>query len=242
MKEENKTVKSADILNEKILAELENGGDITKFICEYINEKTYKSFRTFSKRLKEIIKELREYNFINNEDFEKINEAIRKKNDVKEPELIFSIDRFLEDYISFFNLNKNDTKHPLNILFLALPFIHSNTLKEIHLVKFKDIEIHNYDTCIALRYSFLNDEKNKTFNFRINKYYKEYLELFNIFKNCSESDDIVFKDLENHHTRFNLQFENYLKKYSISPKIEYRFFTAIKNALNYSKTPFLQKF
>jgi hypothetical protein len=55
---ETKTINSSDIMDKKILQELEKGNNVADFIVSYINEKTYKSFRTFSKRLKDTVNKL----------------------------------------------------------------------------------------------------------------------------------------------------------------------------------------
>ena len=46
---ETKTINSSDIMDKKIFQELEKGNNVADFIVSYIKEKTYKSFRTFSK-------------------------------------------------------------------------------------------------------------------------------------------------------------------------------------------------
>lgn len=234
------TVVSADILDKKIFTELGNGTNITEFICQYIDEKTYKSFRTFSKRLKGIVQKLYDDLIINEEDLKKINKSISKKVNEKEPELVLSLDDFLKDYILTFEITKTRTTYILNNLFLALPFLYCKNLKEILTIKYEEIEIHKYNNCIIIKYSPNLDEE-QAINIKISNYYLEYIELYDFFKNNRESE-YIFVNFPKTHIQLNSILAKYLSKYMKDPGQIYRFYSAIKNSLKYSNSSFLSNF
>ena len=128
-----------EVFETKLLKIIKNQSDIYNFIFEYINEKSYGTFRIFSKRLKELNDKLFDENSISEEEYEKINNAIREKVKTRNPEVIFDMDAFYKKYIEFFELNKNDDKNLLNILFLMLPFLFFYSFKEIKEIKISDI-------------------------------------------------------------------------------------------------------
>ncbi|WP_418181321.1 hypothetical protein ACNSOL_11515 (plasmid) [Aliarcobacter lanthieri] len=231
MNEKEKPVKIADLFHSKVVATLEEGEDVVNFIEKYIEEKTYKTFRTFSKRLKEVTQELLEYGLIDNDGALRIKEAIRKKREIQEPKLIFSIERFLDDYKLIFNSIKNNVKNPLNTLFLALPFIKTDILKNIVNIRISDIKIDEYEGYIRI-YNIANE---KSLPIVLVKCCKEYLELFNIYKSKSETE-FIFRDLGNNHTVFSNIYHKYLSKYSKVADIDHKYFSSIKKALNYSRT------
>ena len=69
----------AEVFENKLLKIIKNQNNIYDFIVEYVNEKSYGTFRTFSKRLKELNQKLFNENSISEEEYKKINNAIRNK-------------------------------------------------------------------------------------------------------------------------------------------------------------------
>ena len=124
-----------EIFESKLLQIINNQNNIYEFINDYINDKSYGTFRIFTKRLKELNIKLFHDNSISEEEYKKIDFVIKNKSKIRNPEVIFNIDAFFKKYIEFFEVNKNDDKNLLNILFLMLPFLYINTFKEIQEIK-----------------------------------------------------------------------------------------------------------
>ena len=112
----------AEIFENKLLEIIKNQNNIYDFIVEYVNEKSYGTFRIFSKKLKELNQKLFNENSISEEEYIKINNAISNKVKTRSPEVTFDMEAFFKKYIEFFEINKKDNKNLLNILFLMLPF------------------------------------------------------------------------------------------------------------------------
>lgn len=107
----------AEIFENKLLEIIKNQNNIYDFIVEYVNEKSYGTFRIFSKKLKELNQKLFNENSISEEEYIKINNAISNKVKTRSPEVTFDMEAFFKKYIEFFEINKKDNKNLLNILF-----------------------------------------------------------------------------------------------------------------------------
>ena len=188
MEKTSKTIKSSEILDKKIFHEIESGGNITEFIISYVNDKTYKSFRTFSKKLKEIVKLLFEDGIIDEKDLKKIEECISIKTKFRKPEIIFNLPSFLEEYTEMFEFSKKNKNNLTNWFFLLIPFLIAKGLKEIKNIKYKEIKFHKLPNCLILEYSpsgednLDNDLKEEPMCIKINSYYKEYEDMYNLLK------------------------------------------------------------
>ncbi len=243
---ENKTVKSSDILDRKIVHEIANGGDITNFIIKYVNEKTYKSFRTFSKRLKEIITKLHDDGIIDEKDLKKIEECMAHKTKFRKPEIIFDLPAFLKEYSEMFEFSKKNKANLTNWFFLAIPFLMQKGLKEIKEIKYNEIKFHNLPNCLIVEYTpptYANDvpdeEKQQAMCLKINQYYKEWEELYNILKEGRAEDENIFEIIPDRHHHFNVLLDNALRKYINDTTSPYKYFTIVKNYIKYSKDSFV---
>ena len=83
------------------------------------------------------------------------------------------MDAFYKKYIEFFDINKNDDKNLSNILFLMLPFLFVKSFKELHEIKIKDIEIHEFNRCIVIKHT--NSLTGVNHTVKMDKFYKEWL-------------------------------------------------------------------
>ena len=233
MEAQTKTTKIEDLLESKVLAKLEAGEDVVKFIEEYIEDKTYKTFRTFAKRATKITEDLLEYGFIDKRGAERIKEAMTKKRTERKPKLIFKLDTFLEDYMLLFHSIKKAYTNPLNILFLALPFFRDMPLKDIINLKLDDLRIEKQDSFI--RIFLINNEHIVPIT--IMRYSSEWFELYSLYKENSNIE-YPLKLLGSTHTIFSNNYGKHLNRYSTTKSIEFKYFSAIKNSLKYSNTRF----
>lgn len=233
------TVSSSDILSKKVLNELNNGNDITEFLIEYIKEKSYGSFRTFSKRLKEIVIKLLDEGFISQEEYKKIHDEIKLKQTKREPELIFSLDTFLEEYANYFAVHKDEKNNLINTVFLMLPFLYSRTFKDVLSVKFKEVDIHNFGHCIIIKDT--NEETGKITSVKMSQYFEEWEYIYNNLKDLS-SAEYIFEGASPLHTVFSQQIEPFLKIYVKKQTTQTKYITHLKNSLTYSKSKFLSNF
>ena len=62
----------AEIFESKLLKIINNQNNVYDFVVEYVNEKSYGTFRIFSKRLKELNQKLFNENSITEEEYQKI--------------------------------------------------------------------------------------------------------------------------------------------------------------------------
>ena len=221
-----------EVFETKLLKIIKNQSDIYNFIFEYINEKSYGTFRIFSKRLKELNDKLFDENSISEEEYEKINNAIREKVKTRNPEVIFDMDAFYKKYIEFFELNKNDDKYLLNILFLMLPFLFFKSFKEIQEIKISDIEIHEFNRCLVVKH--INPLTKQNYTVKIDKFYKEWLYLFNNMKEKT-NEEYLFSFATSNYTMFNQKLDPYLSCFANKHISDTKYITLIKNALKYSK-------
>ena len=235
--QETKTINSSDIMNKKILQELEKGTDIAEFIVSYINEKTYKSFRTFSKRLKETIKQLYNDKIINDDDLKKIEEAIFIKTKFREPEIIFKLAPFIKDMKEYFEFTKHNKKNLVNWFFLSTPFLLNYGLKEIKEMKYKEIKLHNFPNCLVIEYT--SSDSNMPTCMKMNVLYKEWEELYNYFKEDKNEDDFIFDYFPSTHHHLNVLLDSSLRKYVKDITSPFRYYTIVKNAIKYSKDSFV---
>ena len=83
-----------EIFESKLLQIINNQNNIYEFINDYINDKSYGTFRIFSKRLKELNIKLFHDNSISEEEYKKIDFVIKNKSKIRNPEVIFNIDAF----------------------------------------------------------------------------------------------------------------------------------------------------
>lgn len=235
---ETKTIKSSDILDKKILFEIENGSNITDFIVKYINEKTYKSFRTFSKRLKNTIKQLFEDGIIDDKDLKKIEDAIKTKTKYRKPEIIFGLNDYLKDFKELFEYSKNNKNNIGNWFFLMLPFLTSKGLKEIKSIKYSEIKIHRLTDSIIVSYEPIDSEELPV-SLKISNYYKEWLSLFELYKKDYNEDELIFTIVPQTHHHLNVLLDSSLRKYVSDVTSPYKYFTIVKNALKYNKDSFI---
>lgn len=235
---ETKTIKSSDILDKKILFEIENGSNITDFIVKYINEKTYKSFRTFSKRLKNTIKQLFEDGIIDDKDLKKIEDAIKTKTKYRKPEIIFGLNDYLKDFKELFEYSKNNKNNIGNWFFLMLPFLTSKGLKEIKSIKYSEIKIHRLTDSIIVSYEPIDSEELPV-SLKISNYYKEWLSLFELYKKDHNEDELIFTIVPQTHHHLNVLLDSSLRKYVSDVTSPYKYFTIVKNALKYNKDSFV---
>lgn len=222
----------AEVFENKLLKIIKNQNNIYDFIVEYVNEKSYGTFRTFSKRLKELNQKLFNENSISEEEYKKINNAIRNKSKIRNPEIIFEIDAFFKKYIEFFEINKNDDKNLLNILFLMLPFLFVKSFKELHEIRIEDIEIHEFNKCIVIKHTNFLTGSNHTV--KMEKFYKEWLYLFNFMK-TNTKEKYLFANATSNYTVFNQKLDSYLCNFTNKNTTDTKYITLIKNALKYSK-------
>ena len=88
----------AENFENNLLKLINNQNNIYDLISEYMNEKSYGTFRIFSKRLKELNKRLFNEKSISEEEYKKINNAIKDKTKTRNPEVIFNIEAFYKKY------------------------------------------------------------------------------------------------------------------------------------------------
>ena len=222
----------AEVFENKLLKIIKNQNNIYDFIVEYVNEKSYGTFRTFSKRLKELNQKLFNENSISEEEYKKINNAIRNKSKIRNPEVVFEMDAFFKRYIEFFEINKNDNKNLLNILFLMLPFLFVKSFKELHEIRIEDIEIHEFNKCIVIKHTNFLTGVNHTV--KMEKFYKEWLYLFNFMK-INTKEKYLFANATSNYTVFNQRLDSYLCNFTNKNTTDTKYITLIKNALKYSK-------
>ncbi|MDD2888868.1 MAG: hypothetical protein PHY66_13810 [Aliarcobacter sp.] len=222
----------AEIFESKLLKIINNQNNIYDFIVEYVNEKSYGTFRIFSKRLKELNQKLFNENSISEEEYKKINNAIKNKVKTRNPEVIFDMDAFFKKYIEYFEINKNDNKNLLNILFLMLPFLFVKTFKELQNIKIEDIEIHEFNKCIVIKHSNSLTSVNHTV--KMEKFYKEWLYLFNFMKENTK-EKYLFANASSNYTVFNQKLDSYLCNFTNKATSDTKYITLIKNSLKYSK-------
>ena len=222
----------AEVFKNKLLKIIKNQNNIYDFIVEYVNEKSYGTFRTFSKRLKELNQKLFNENSISEEEYKKINNAIRNKSKIRNPEVVFEMDAFFKRYIEFFEINKNDNKNLLNILFLMLPFLFVKSFKELHEIRIEDIEIHEFNKCIVIKHTNFLTGVNHTV--KMEKFYKEWLYLFNFMK-VNRKEKYLFANATSNYTVFNQKLDSYLCNFTNKATSDTKYITLIKNSLKYSK-------
>lgn len=231
------TIVSSEILKKKVNAEISKGNDVFEFLYNYVNEKSYGSFRTFSKVLKEIVEELKENGLLKDKQYEAMKNLIKEKQTIREPELVFSIHSFFEEYIKTFKIRKDDEEDILNLLVLIMPFLLCKTFVNCLTVKFEDVEFIDLDTSLVLR---IRDGKKVT-NIKIENHHKEYEYLFNNNKRNSDSE-FIFSKVSKYHTVFSIQLEKFLQKFVSKPITSNKYLTVIKNSLKYSKYHFVSEF
>lgn len=222
----------AEIFETKLLKIINNQNNIYDFVVEYVNEKSYGTFRIFSKRLKELNQKLFNENSISEEEYKKINNAIRNKAKIRNPEVIFDMDAFFKKYIEYFEINKNDNKNLLNILFLMLPFLFVKTFKELHNIRIEDIEIHEFNKCLVIKHTNFLTGVNHTV--KMGKFYKEWLYLFNFMK-VNVKEKYLFANASSNYTVFNQKLDSYLCNFTNKATSDTKYITLIKNSLKYSK-------
>lgn len=222
----------AEIFETKLLKIINNQNNIYDFIVEYVNEKSYGTFRIFSKRLKELNQKLFNENSISEEEYKKINNAIKNKVKTRNPEVIFDMDAFFKKYIEYFEINKNDNKNLLNILFLMLPFLFVKTFKELQNIKIEDIEIHEFNKCIVIKHT--NSLTGINHTVKMEKFYKEWLYLFNFMK-TNTKEKYLFANASSNYTVFNQKLDFYLSNFTNKVTSDTKYITLIKNSLKYSK-------
>lgn len=220
----------ADIFENKLLKIINNQSDIYDFIVEYINDKSYGTFRIFSKRLKELNQKLFSENSITEEEYKKINNAISNKSKTRNPEVIFDMEAFFKKYTLYFEINKNDNKNLLNILFLMLPFLYVKTFKDLQNIRIEDIEIVEFSKCIVIKHTNFLTGNNQTI--KMGKFYKEWLYLFNLAK---AKEKFLFVNASSNYTLFNQKLDPYLCNFTNKETSNTKYITLIKNALKYSK-------
>lgn len=231
---EKKTIKSSDIFHKKVLYELNNGHKVGKFIVEYINEKSYGSFRTFAKKLKEVVEQLYADGHITASERNLINLAIKQKVSNREPDIIFDFDNYLADYINLLEVYKEQYNHPLNTLFLALPFLLTMGLKEMKEIRICEIQTIDLNNGILIKYKSLAGDSFK--NIKIEKYFNEWVEIYELIKkNASTTNELLLSpDIMVSHTVFNSKIETYLTKYAPKNSSGTKFYTLLKNCLKYA--------
>lgn len=226
------TIKSSDIFTKKVLFEINNGHKVGQFIADYISEKSYGSFRTFSKRLNEVTNKLLEDGHISASEMSIIKKAIEEKLSTKQPEIVFDFKKYIDEYIELFEIYKEQLKHPLNTLFLTLPFLTSMTFGEIQDIKCEEIEIVDLSNSLLIKFK-KNDGSNFK-NIKVTQNYKEWSEIFTLIKSSKENQGILFdNEIMISYTVFSQKLETYLSKYSKKKTSGTKYYTLLKNCLKY---------
>jgi len=221
----------SEIFESKLLQIIKNNNSVYDFIVDYTSQKSYGTFRIFSKKLKMLIEKLFNEKSITKEEFEKINIVIKNKEKTKNPEVIFDMDAFYKKYIEFFDINKNDDKNLLNTLFLMLPFLYIKSFKELQEIKLDSIKVYEFNKCLVIKY--LNLSTNESQAVKMAKFYKEWLYLFNLAK--KRNKEFLFSDSTSNYTIFNQKLNPYLCNFANKEISDTKYITLIKNALKYSK-------
>jgi hypothetical protein len=220
-----------EIFESKLSKIIKEQNNIYDFVLEYVNDKSYGTFRIFSKRLKELNVKLFNENSISEEEFKKINIVIKNKIKTRNPEVVFDMEAFYKKYFEFFEINKDDNKNLLNILFLILPFLFVKRFKELQDIKVKEIEIYEFNKCIVIKHT--NSITGENHSVKVDKFYKEWLYLFNSIVKSKEK--FLFANASSNYTIFNQKLDPYLCNFTNKDASDTKYITLIKNALKYSK-------
>lgn len=233
-----KTIRSSEILEKKIMFTLNNGHDVCDFLVDYINTKSYGSFKTASKRLKTIVERLAQEGTLSNQQVKKIHDAIINKEILKDPEIVFELEDFINDYSKTFNIRKDDTNDIINILVLLMPFLYFKSYSDCLDIKFEDVELIEFEFCLILKYK--DKVKNKTTNLKISMIPEKWKYIFENHKKYGGSE-YMFKTLPKVHTSANVQFAKHLNLFTSKTIPRSNYLTSIKNALK-AENQFLSLF
>lgn len=234
-----KTVSSSAILEKKVLFTLNNGHDVCEFLIDYINTKSYGSFKTAVKRLKSLVEELEKEGSLSKHQVKKIHDAIINKEIAKETEVVFNLEDFLNDFKKTFNIRKDDTNDIINLLVLLMPFLLFKYYSDCLNIKFDDVALIEFEQCIILKYKDI--EKNKTTTIKISMITNEWKYVFENQKKYSKSE-YIFDTLPKVHTSANLQFAKHLNLFTSKNIPRSNYLTSIKNALKDANNPFVSLF
>lgn len=215
----------------KLFFTINNGHNGYKFIIDYINDKTYGSFRTVSKNIKETTKELLNRKLITKNEYDKIFETIRNKSKTKKPTIKFNLEKFYGHYCT---LERNNNEL-LDALFLSLPFLYITNFKELSKIKISKIDIFEVKTGIVIRWY---DNENQINSLVIEKYDDLWLKKFKKLRESSTNDFLFNKFFSSNtvqaYTQLNLDFHELLKDFVPENSSKLKYITEIKNALKYS--------
>jgi|GEM_PF-3364487 len=224
----------SEILEQKILIELNNGNDVCQYIINYIRPRTYGSFRTVSKRLKILVNKLYEENYITKEQYEKILEEFKAKQTAKKPTINFDLKKFLENFKELFIVIKDNNESINNLIFLALPFLYALTYKDIGLIKAKDIEVTEItNEKVVIKWTL----KGKIYTILMTQYIEEWKYIFNNVKKNIKSEFLFEKikaEKKQEYTKLSLELTKTLNSFIIDDSLsKLNYITEIKNAVKY---------
>lgn len=216
---------------DRVLFTINNGHSGYEFIIAYIEDKTYGSFRTVSKNIKQTTEELLNRKLITKDQYNRIFEAIGNKSKTKKPTINFNLEKFYGHY-STLERNNNEL---LDALFLSLPFLYITNFKELSEIKISKIDIFEVKTGIVLRWY---DNKNHINSLVIEKYDDLWLKKFKKLRESSTNDFLFNKFFSSNtvqaYTQLNLDFHELLKDFVPENSSKLKYITEIKNALKYS--------
>lgn len=227
----NKTKEEITNFEKKVLFNINNGFSGYDVIIHFIENKTYGSFRTISKNVKETTEKLLTKNLITKNEYDKIFEAIKNKTKTKTPTINFDLNKFYEYY--FFKENKNNEL--LDTLFICLPFLYTTNFKELSQIRISKIDTFKVTTGLVIRWYINQNEMNSII---MNKYDDLWLKKYEILK-LSATDDFLFNKFFSSssiqaYTQLNLDFHVLLKDFITGNSSKLKYITEIKNALKYS--------
>lgn len=215
----------------KLFFNINNGHSAYAFIINYIENKTYGSFRTIAKNLKETTEKLLTQNLITKNEYDKIYEAIKNKSKTKKPTINFNLENFFEYYY----VEKNKNNELTDTLFLSLPFLYATNFKELSQIKISKIDLFKVKTGLIIRW--YNDE-NEMNSIIMDKYDDLWLKKFELFKDSSINNFLFNKFFSSSsvqaYTQLNLDFHQLLKDFVANDSSKLKYITEIKNALKYS--------
>lgn len=214
----------------KLFFNINNRHSAYEFIINYIEDKTYGSFRTISKNVKETTKKLLTQNLITKDENDKILETIKNKTINKKPTINFDLSKFFE----YYSLKKKNNEL-LDTLFLSFPFLYATNFKELSQIRISRIDIFKVKTGLIIRWY---DNQDKINSIIMDKYDDLWLEKFELFKESSINDFLFSKFFSSSsvqsYTQLNLDFHELLKDFVPVNSSKLKYITEIKNALKYS--------
>lgn len=180
-------------------AHLEEGNSALSYFENIIETRTWGTFRTLSKSLKDLSEELKEDKIISDEELNTIFESIKERQKVKNPKATIKIDELIDFMVTIFKncSSKNhreeviESSRDLVALFLAIPIMHYEDFKF-----FEEFTKDSIQRKVKIKDSFAISWKNKerSRSVLIKKHSGLYLELLDAYTEGLSSSDAIFKD------------------------------------------------